>query len=69
MTRKIMKSLIILNILLATALAATPLVSQILPRGLWNCCQQEMVESVGEFCCYGCCWWVRNCSGDADCSN
>ena len=68
MTRKIIKGLVLLNILLAAALTTTPLVSQVFPRGLWNCCQSGMTDSEDEFCCYACCWWIRNCSRDSDCS-
>ena len=66
MRKKLLKGLLVLNILLATAILAGPLLSQVLPRGLWNCCKSEVIES-GEYCCMQCCWLVKNCDDDLDC--
>ena len=64
MRRRLIVSLIILNGLVATVLVATPAVSQVIPLGLFNCCNTEGPEA---YCCASCCWFIWNCRFDKDC--
>ena len=64
MRRKIVLSLIVLNAVLACLSLGPPLASQILPRGPADCCQPS---PLGEYCCYGCCWFTWDCDVHEDC--
>jgi len=76
MRRRFIIGLIVLNGLVAAALFVTPADSQIIPRGLFNCCKSEATEATaatatrgpgGAYCCSACCWFYRDCRRDADC--
>ena len=70
MRRRLIIGLIVLNGLAAGALVATPAVSQIIPRGLFDCCKEEAPEAIASgdaYCCSSCCWFYRNCRDDKDC--
>ena len=54
MRRKLIIGLVLLNALLAGAIATTSGVTQIIPRGLWDCC--EIDEAFEPYCCSHCCW-------------
>jgi hypothetical protein len=67
MRRKIIGGLVLLNAFLAGAIIAVPAAPQVLPRGVWDCCK---TDKVGEpYCCRGCCWFIWNCAGQADCQS
>lgn len=66
MRRKLFFALILNNCLLGIALFTKPADSQIIPRGIRDCCQYE--EGEGDYCCAGCCWLVRDCSPSEPCS-
>ena len=66
MRRRLLFVLVLLNVALAVSLLSAPAWTQIIPRGLFDCCK---VDNPGEaFCCRGCCWFVRNCDEDEDCT-
>ena len=65
MRRKLIKGLILLNTFIAAALFALPAETQVIPRGLFNCCKEE-TPFIG-YCCFRCCWIISNCNGDEDC--
>ena len=65
MRRTLTKALIILNILLAGTLLAKPLISQIIPLAIFDCCQLDMGEE--PYCCPNCCWFDHNCLSDEQC--
>ncbi len=70
MRRRLIIGLMVLNGLIAAVLFATPAISQIIPRGLFNCCKNEAtekIESAGAYCCHSCCWFYMNCRIDEDC--
>jgi len=72
MRRRLIIGLMVLNGLVAAALVATPADSQIIPRGLFNCCKEEATETMGPggaYCCSGCCWFYMNCRRDEDCED
>lgn len=57
--------LIAANLILAVALMTRPAASQVDPlSALSDCCQ-----GVGEdaYCCFGCCWFLRDCVDDGHC--
>ncbi|MGD8362979.1 MAG: hypothetical protein PVJ04_16250 [Gemmatimonadota bacterium] len=64
MRRKLLFALIPLNCLLAIALLARVADTQVIPRGLFDCC-----KDVGEagYCCDNCCWFIHSCRSDDDC--
>ena len=64
MRRRIMFALILLNCLLGIALFARSVDSQIIPRGLFHCCEEEGGDP---YCCGFCCWFIKDCSTDTDC--
>ncbi len=65
MRRKLMVGLTVLNGFVALVLFATPADTQIIPNGIWDCCEYN---GAGEgYCCEDCCWLVPNCLGDPDC--
>jgi len=65
MRRKLIIGLALLNGLFAAALFALPAETQIVPRGLFDCCKQETPWN--DYCCLRCCWFFPNCDGDEDC--
>lgn len=65
MRRTLTKALILLNILLAASFLAKPLISQIIPLGLFDCCKADMGDE--GYCCYSCCWFFPSCSSHSDC--
>ncbi len=70
MRRRLIIGLFVLNGLVAAVIFATPADSQIIPRGLFNCCKEEateVMEAGGSYCCSNCCWFIRNCRIDEDC--
>ena len=67
MRRKLIVGFMILNGLLAVLLIAAPAISQVIPRGLFNCCKSEATEMEGGYCCASCCWFTRDCLYDGDC--
>ena len=65
MRRKLIIGLVLLNGLIAAAMFALPAETQILPRGVFNCCK---VDTGGDdFCCRSCCWLTWNCNDHDDC--
>ncbi len=67
MRGKLIVGLLVLNGLLAALLTSAPAISQIIPRGLFNCCKTEATELDGAYCCDACCWFTRECRSDEDC--
>jgi len=67
MRRRFVIGLVLVNALLASALLAKPADTQMMPRGLLNCCKEEAGEMDGGYCCSGCCWWISDCDTSADC--
>jgi len=65
MRRRLIIGLIVLNGLVAGALVATPATSQIIPRGLFNCCKTD--DGFEPYCCSMCCWFYKNCRANIDC--
>jgi hypothetical protein len=65
MRRKFAVGLTILNIILAVALWAIPAASQIIPRGLFDCCEEGASDDA--YCCRGCCWIWSDCDENGDC--
>ena len=64
MRRRLIFALILVNCLLGIALFARSADSQIIPRGLFDCCQGAGSEG---YCCNNCCWFSKNCESDQDC--
>ena len=62
MRRRIVFALILLNCLLGIALFAHSAGSQIIPRGIRNCCSEEGGDP---YCCNLCCWFVQDCESSA----
>jgi hypothetical protein len=65
MRKKLIVALVLLNALLAGAFLAVPADTQIIPRGIRNCCQSDGPGD--RYCCRGCCWFTFNCFSDQDC--
>lgn len=65
MRRRLVVGLILLNSLLGLTLLAVPADSQIIPRGVFDCC--ESGEADDPYCCRGCCWIWSDCDEDGDC--
>jgi hypothetical protein len=65
MRRKLLLVLVILNCLLGVAVLARVADSQVLPRGIRDCCEGTGPEA---YCCYDCCWFVQNCRSHEDCT-
>lgn len=59
--RRSVKLLILVNLLLALALGARVARTQVIPLGLFDCCQG------GGYCCRNCCWFTQDCGDDDDC--
>ena len=66
MRRRLLLGLVLLNCVLGIALFVRSADSQILPRGIFDCCQTVGSEGV---CCNNCCWFFPTCDGDEDCSD
>jgi len=66
MRKKLIIALILLNALLALAQFIQPAGSQIIPLGLFDCCQSDGPGDA--YCCANCCWFVNNCNGPEDCT-
>ena len=64
MRRKLILGLVLLNGLFAAALISQPIETQIIPRGLFNCCKDTGPDG---YCCFRCCWFIVNCWDDEDC--
>ncbi len=67
MRRKLMVGLAVLNGFVALALFAAPAGTQIIPNGIWDCCEFDG-GGVG-YCCEDCCWLVPNCDENSDCTD
>ena len=67
MRRKLLTALILVNALLAGAVLTSPAATQMMTRGLFDCCKGGAAESEEEYCCYECCWLITNCRSDKDC--
>ena len=66
MRRKLTFALVLLNLLLGIAILARSADSQVIPRGILNCCQQDGGDP---YCCFGCCWFVYDCKTQRDCDD
>lgn len=64
MRRKLITALLFLNVGFAIALVTRPVETQVVPRGLFNCCQGTAGDA---YCCRNCCWFISDCSTDEDC--
>ena len=64
MRRRLTVGLFLLNALIGAAIYAVPADSQIIPRGLANCCKSAGPDA---YCCHSCCWFWPNCDTDGDC--
>ncbi len=69
MRRSLLLALLLLNLLLAPALVTAPAGTQVVPRGLWDCCMHDNSLDAGGYCCERCCWFTWDCRTDADCSD
>jgi hypothetical protein len=67
MRKMLVVGLIAINGVLAGLVVATPARTQIIPLGWFDCCQSISIRSSSEYCCRGCCWFVRDCRVDEDC--
>ena len=67
MRRRFVIGLVLVNAFLASALLVTPVDTQMMPMGLFDCCQEEAGALEAGYCCYGCCWWDSDCSSHEDC--
>lgn len=67
MRRKLIVGFMILNGLLAALLISSPAISQVIPRGIFDCCKTEASEEDGAYCCASCCWFTKECRSDEDC--
>jgi hypothetical protein len=65
MRRKLIVGLAVLNGMLAVALFAVPASTQIIPLGIFNCC--ENAGTPEGYCCQNCCWFIPNCTNDGQC--
>ncbi len=65
MRRRLTVGLFLLNALMGFAIYATPADSQVIPRGIFNCCKSAGPEG---YCCASCCWFWPTCDTDGDCS-
>lgn len=63
MRKKLIVGLVILNGLLGFALSHRPAVTQVIPTGLFDCCQSASEP----YCCRGCCWFHWDCDEHSDC--
>lgn len=64
MRRAVIAGLIVLNVLLAVALFATPAQTLITRFTRTDCCWGEGARA---YCCRECCWLVKNCDRDREC--
>lgn len=67
MRRRLVLLLILLNGTLALALASPPAQTQIIPRGLFDCCKTDGSRDLSAYCCRKCCWFTWDCDEDRDC--
>jgi len=67
MRRRIVIGLVLVNALLASALLVKPADTQMMPMGLFDCCEEEAGEGDEAYCCDSCCWWISDCDSDRDC--
>jgi hypothetical protein len=67
MPRRLLSLLIVLNAALALALASPPAHTQILPRGIFDCCKVDESLDLTAYCCRKCCWFTHDCEDDGDC--
>ncbi len=64
MRKILIAGLVVLNIVLAFGVFATPAETRTAAAGLWPCCKGKGPDA---FCCDGCCWFSWNCNSDSDC--
>lgn len=67
MRRSVIVVLIALNVLLAAALLADPIRTQIFPRAFFDCCQPGSTDDLTGYCCIECCWMTHDCSSHEEC--
>lgn len=67
MRRRLLLVLILVNTLFAGALLAKPAATQIMTRGMVDCCKGGEAKSEEPYCCYECCWLITDCRSDKDC--
>ncbi len=65
MKRRAILLLVLLNLLLAGAVAVLPAGTQVIPLGLFDCCKSEGAPE--PYCCWRCCWFTFDCLDDGDC--
>ncbi|HSM61631.1 MAG TPA: hypothetical protein VK849_12570 [Longimicrobiales bacterium] len=65
MRRTLFTTLAALNGLVALALFAAPAETQIRTSAFNNCCRST--SGGHDYCCWGCCWFITNCSSDSQC--
>ena len=65
MRKKLILGLVLLNGLFAAALFAPAAETQMIPRGVVNCCKTAGAPI--PYCCDSCCWFTWNCRSDKDC--
>jgi len=65
MRKKIIIGLAVMNGLIALALFAVPAKTQIIPNGIWDCCEYD--QGGEGYCCQNCCWLVPDCNEHSDC--
>lgn len=64
MRKRVTVGLLLVNALLGLALIAMPAKTQVIPRSILDCCKTVGGDPI---CCYGCCWFTRNCQDHSDC--
>lgn len=64
MRKLVITGLIVLNVLLAVALFATPARTLVTRFTRADCCWGEGTKA---YCCRECCWLVKNCDRDREC--
>ena len=64
MRKRIIMGLVLLNVLLAVALFATPARSWVASFTLSDCCHGEGSRA---YCCRECCFLTKDCDYDRDC--
>ena len=69
MRTRLLLALLLLNALLAVALFTGSASTQVLSRGLWDCCMEDNRIESAAYCCERCCWFTWNCRADADCQD
>ena len=66
MRKRLILGLVLCNILIGFVVLATPVKTQIFPRGIIDCCKVEGDEG---YCCHNCCWLAWPCDSDEDCKD